>query len=107
PYLGYVPAPMPVVAVPDFTAAALLKARRQPTNYQVAYLFSTKYENSTWFRSKIWEKINRRFFDYHRDLSPQASAELLGGRVVYVERKKAEWVEIIEFQPPPSVARRR
>ncbi|MGH9570622.1 MAG: glycosyltransferase, partial [Candidatus Angelobacter sp.] len=107
PYLGYVPARIPVVAIPDFTAGALLKAQQERSNYQVAYPFSTKYEASTWFRSKMWEQLNRRFFDYHRDLSPQAAAELLGGRVVFAEQNKAEWVGIIEFQPPPSMAHRR
>ena len=104
PYLGYVREAFPVSGVPDFTLEELLKARQSRGRYQVAYLFSTKYEASTWFRSTLWERLNERFFDYHRDLSPEAAAQLLGGRVVYVDRKKAEWVEIIEMEQPSSVA---
>ncbi len=98
PYLGYTSSPRTVLAIRDFTAEELIKARRIRPKFQVVYLFSTKYESSTWFRSERWEQLNRRFFDYHQDLSPQAAAELLGGKVVFVAREKAEWVEIIEMQ---------
>lgn len=100
PYLGYTTRPHSVVAVRDFTAEEILKARQLRSSYQVAYLFSTKYEASTWFRSERWERLNQRFFDYHRDLSPQAAAEMLGGKVVFVRREKAEWVVIIEMEQP-------
>ncbi|HSM86021.1 MAG TPA: hypothetical protein VLT16_07720, partial [Candidatus Limnocylindrales bacterium] len=104
PYLGYVTRPFPIVPVRDFTITEVLKARSMRSRYQVAYLFSTKYEAATWFNSAIWDRLNERFFDYHRDLSPQAAADLLGGRVVYLARRKAEWVEIIEMEQPGSVA---
>jgi dolichyl-phosphate-mannose-protein mannosyltransferase len=104
PYLGYAAKPHAVVAVKDFTVEELVKARQMRSQYQVAYLFSTKYEASTWFRSALWERLNTRFFDYHRDLSPQAAAEMLGGRVVFVARTKAEWVEIIEMEQPSMEA---
>jgi hypothetical protein len=104
PYLGYVKNPFQTSAVRNFTVDELLQARTMRGRYQVIYLFSTKYEASTWFRSETWERLNRRFFDYHRDLTPQAAADLLGGKVVYVERKKAEWVEIIEMEGPPAMA---
>jgi hypothetical protein len=106
PYLAYVKSPFNVLGLRDFTVDELMKARPMHGQYQVVYLFSTKYEASTWFRSALWERMNRRFFDYHRDLTPQAAADLLGGKVVYLERNKAEWVEIIEIEPPPSVATR-
>lgn len=104
PYLGYVKAPVQVLGVPDFTLQEVLQARQMRSRYQAAYLFSTKYEASTWFRSRLWERLNENFFDYHRDLSPEAAAQLLGGKVVYLARKKAEWVEIIEIEQPSSVA---
>jgi hypothetical protein len=106
PYLGYVPDPFATTTIANFTPQELVRARQERNRFQVAYLFSTKYEASTWFRSSVWERLNRRFFDYHTDLAPQAAAELLGGKVVYVERIKAEWVEIIEMEQPASVARR-
>ncbi len=104
PYLGYVHQPFQVFPARDFTVESLLRARPMRSQYQVAYLFSTKYETSTWFHSESWEKLNRRFFDYHRDVSPETAAELLGGRVVFLARSKGEWVEIVEIEQPSSVA---
>jgi hypothetical protein len=104
PYLGYVKQPFSLVQVPDFTLEATLRVRTLKSKYQVAYLFSTKYEGSTWFHSEFWDRLNERYFDYHRDLSPESAAQLLGGKVVYFEKNKAEWVEIIEMQPPGSFA---
>jgi hypothetical protein len=72
------------------------------SRYQVAYLFSTKYESATWFHSAFWDRLNERYFDYHRDLSPEASAQVLGGKLVFLARKKAEWVEIIEMDQNAS-----
>ena len=74
-----------------------MRARQMRGQYQVAYLFSTKYEPATWFRPRFWERLNRRFFDYHQDISPEAAAELLGGKPVFIAREKAEWVEIVEI----------
>jgi hypothetical protein len=104
PYLGYVSSPLHVVPVRDFTAAEMLKARQMRGLYQVAYLFSTKYEGSTWFRSEKWEKLNRRFFDYHQDLTPEVAAEILGGKIVFLARAKAEWVAIVEIEQPSRLA---
>lgn len=104
PYLGYVSQPFSVVPVRDFTATEMMRARSMRSRYQVAYLFSTKYEGSTWFHSEFWDRLNERYFDYHRDLSPEAAARLLGGKVVYLARKEAEWVEIIEMGSPGSFA---
>lgn len=104
PYLGYVQQPLRVVPVRDFTATEMMRARSMRSRYQVAYLFSTKYEGSTWFHSEFWDRLNQRYFDYHHDLSPEAAAQLLGGKVVYLAHKKAEWVEIIEMETPGSFA---
>jgi hypothetical protein len=104
PYLGYVSSPFQVVPVRDFTAEEMLHAQTMRGQYQVAYLFSTKYESGTWFRSPLWEKLNRRFFDYHRDVSPETAAEMLGGKLVFVARRKAEWVAIVEIEQPSRMA---
>lgn len=104
PYLGYVKQPFSIVPVRDFTAEETFRARGMRSRYQVAYLFSTKYESSTWFQSAFWDRLNEKYFDYHRDLSPESAAELLGGRVVFFGSRKAEWVEIIEVEQPGTVA---
>jgi hypothetical protein len=82
----------------------MLRARQMRGLYQVAYLFSTKYQGNTWFRSDQWEKLNRRFFDDHQDLTPEVAAELLGGKIVFLARTKAEWVAVAEIEQPSRLA---
>ena len=104
PYLGYVSRPFHVVQIPDFELAELWRARQLRGQYQVAYLFSTKYESGVWFQSELWNRLNRRFFDYHQDVPPDAAAEILGGRIVFLARKKAEWVAVVETEQHSEVA---
>jgi 4-amino-4-deoxy-L-arabinose transferase-like glycosyltransferase len=104
PYLGYVRQPLQMLTVRDFTVEELFKAREMRSQYQVAYLFSTKYEAVPLFRSALWEKLNRRFFDYHRDVTPEIAAEFLHGRIVFLARSRAEWVAVLEMEQPSSVA---
>ena len=80
------------------------KARARRNQYQVAYLFSTKYDRPAWFFSRLWEKFNVRYFDYHADLQPELAATILGGKTVYVARAKAEWVAIVEIEQPGATA---
>lgn len=104
PYLGYVASPFEVLPVRDFTPEEIARARQMRGQYQVAYLFSTKYEGGAWFRSEFWDRLNRRFFDYHRDVAPEIAAEMLGGKIVFLARKKAEWVAILEIEQPSRMA---
>jgi hypothetical protein len=104
PYLGYVQRPMHILPTPDFTWQEMLRARAMRSRYQVVYLFSTKYEGNTWLHSAFWDRLNERYFDYHRDLSPEAAAQLLGGKLVFLARKKAEWVEIVEVDQSTSAS---
>ncbi len=103
PYLGYVQQPFPLVRVQDFTVEEIFKARQMRSQYQVAYLFSTKYEMSPWIRSDRWEQLNRRYFGSHRDVSPELAAEFLHGKIVFLARSKAEWVAVLEMEQPTSV----
>lgn len=103
PYLGYVQQPFPLVRVQDFTVEEIFKARQMRSQYQVAYLFSTKYEVSPWIRSDRWEQLNRRFFGSYRDVSPELAAEFLHGKIVFLARSKAEWVAVLEMEQPTSV----
>jgi hypothetical protein len=104
PYLGYVSRPFTIVSLRDFTVEQVMKARQTRGQYQVAYLFSTKYESGSWLRPKFWERWNRQYFDYHQDVAPEVAAELLGGRIVYLARRKAEWVAIVEIDQPSRLA---
>jgi hypothetical protein len=105
PYLGYVTHPFSVLPARDFTVEEVFSARRLRGQYQVAYLFSTKYESGGWLRSAMWERLNRRFFDYHQDLTPEAAAEILGGKIVFLAREKGEWVAVLEMEQPSRMAR--
>jgi len=104
PYLGYVRQPLPMLSIHDFSVEELIKARQMRSQYQVAYLFSTKYETTPPLHSDAWEKLHRRFFDYHRDVPPELAAEFLHGKIVFLARSKAEWVAILEMEQPSSVA---
>jgi 4-amino-4-deoxy-L-arabinose transferase-like glycosyltransferase len=104
PYLGYVKQSFPFVQVQDFTVEEMIKARQMRSKYQVAYLFSTKVDVPPWIHSERWEKLNRRFFGSHVDVSPELAAEFLHGKIVFLARSKAEWVAILEMDQPSSVA---
>jgi len=104
PYLGYVKQSFPFVQVQDFTVEEMIKARQMRSKYQVAYLFSTKVDVPPWIHSESWEKLNRRFFGSHIDVSPELAAEFLHGKIVFLGRSKAEWVAILEMDQPSSVA---
>ena len=103
-YLGYVKKPLPLVTIQDFTAEEIFKARTMRAQYQAVFAFSTKYDQPTWFHSRTMENLSRRFFDYHTDLPPETIASILGGKIVYLETKKAEWVALIEIEEPGTRA---
>jgi hypothetical protein len=99
PYLGYVTRPMRVVRIEDFTVEQLLSAAELHGRFDVALVFSTKYEppHTLWGHWRLWQKWKREFFGYHRDLPPAAAAQILGGQLVYEETRKGQWVAVIEM----------
>ena len=104
PYLGYVAQSFPLAQVQNFTVEEMIKARQMRSQYQVAYLFSTKNDVPPWIHSELWEKLNRRFFGSHVDVSPELAAEFLHGKIVFLARRKAEWVAVLEMEQSSSVA---
>ncbi|PYX60923.1 MAG: glycosyltransferase, partial [Acidobacteria bacterium] len=72
PYLGYVTRPMRVLRIEDFTIEQLMSAAEVKSQFDVALVFSTKYEPPQAFfeRWKAWERLKTRFFGFHRDMSP-------------------------------------
>jgi hypothetical protein len=100
PYLGYVEKPMQVVQIEDFTMEQMLAAADMNSRFDVALVFSTKYEaHSVLDRWEKWQEWKARYFGYHRDLPPEIAAAMLRGKLVYLpERKQAQWVGIIEIQ---------
>jgi hypothetical protein len=104
PWLGYTTRPMQVVRIEDFSIEEMLSAADFRSHFEVALVFSTKYEPERTLLEKwntsvatTWLGLKRRFFGYHRDLPPEAAARILGGRVVFLEERKGQWVGVIEM----------
>ena len=99
PYLGYVSRPVRVFRIEDFTAEQLMAAAEMRSQFDVALVFSTKYETrQRWFqRWRKWQEWKTRFFGYHRDLRPAVAAQILGGRIVYSEAQHGQWAAVIEM----------
>jgi hypothetical protein len=100
PWLGYVTRPVQVVRIEDFSLDEVLSAADFRSHFEVALVFSTKYEPARPLldRWKVWIDLKRRFFGYHRDLPPAAAAQIIGGRVVFSEERKGQWVAVIEME---------
>jgi 4-amino-4-deoxy-L-arabinose transferase-like glycosyltransferase len=100
PTLGYVTRPLRVVRIEDFTVEELMSASDQRQQFDLALVFSTKYEprHSLLANWSAWQRIKTRYFGYHRDVPPAAAAQLLGGEIVYSDERKGQWVAVIEMQ---------
>ena len=101
PYLGYVTRPMRVFRIEDFTAEQLMSASEVQSKFDVALVFSTKYDPPhSWFeRWRQWQQWKTEFFGYHRDVPPAAAAQILGGRIAYNETRHNQWIGVIEMEP--------
>ena len=86
--------------IEDFSLDEVLSAADFRSHFEVALVFSTKYEPARPLldRWKVWIDLKRRFFGYHRDLPPAAAAQIIGGRVVFSEERKGQWVAVIEME---------
>jgi Dolichyl-phosphate-mannose-protein mannosyltransferase len=105
PYLGYITRPMRVVRIEHFAAEQLMSAADARLNdagvdFEVALVFSTKYEPAHPFLQHwhLWQGWKARFFDYHRDVPPAVAAQILGGNLVYTETRHGQWVGVIEME---------
>jgi hypothetical protein len=101
PWLGYTTRPVQVVRIEDFSLEEVLSAADFRSNFDVALVFSTKYEPARPLleRWKTWTDLKRRFFNFHRDLPAAAAARILGGHVVFAEQRQGQWIAVIEMQP--------
>lgn len=100
PYLGYVNRPMRVVRIENFSVEQLMSAADVRSQFDVAMVFSTKYEPTHpllehWH---LWEEWKTRFFGYHRDVPPAAAAQILGGSLVYAESRNGQWIGVVELE---------
>jgi len=106
PYLGYVPRPIRVVTLENFSPTEIARAAGMRAQYDVVLMFSTKYEPGVNLFDKIpfWETISRRYFDYHRNVPPDLAAALLQGKLVKHWRRGGQWVAVIEIERAESAS---
>jgi hypothetical protein len=100
PWLGYTTRPMQVVRIEDFSLDEVLSAAEFRSHFEVALVFSTKYEPAHPLLARFagGNELKRKFFGFHRDLPPEAAARILGGRVVFSEERNGQWVAVIEME---------
>ncbi len=107
PWLGYTTRPMRVVRIENFSLDEVLSAADFRSNYEVALIFSTKYEPGprVWDRWRAWTELKARFFGFHRDLPPAAVAQILGGHIVFSEQRPGQWIAVIEMERMEEASR--
>lgn len=100
PWLGYVTRPVQVVRVEDFSLDQVLSAAEFRDHFDIALVFSTKYvsRNPLLDRWSRWTEWKRRFFGFHRDVPPAATARILNGKIVFSEERAGQWIAVIELQ---------
>ncbi len=100
PWLEYVTRPVQVVRIEDFSLEQVLSAADFRANFDVALVFSTKYQpaHAILDQWKSWEALKTRYFGFHRDLPPAAIAQMLGGRIVFEEERKGQWIAVIALE---------
>jgi 4-amino-4-deoxy-L-arabinose transferase-like glycosyltransferase len=99
PELGYTNHPVKTIAIQNFAIDQIQKAAADPGSYDVALIFSTKWEppaNQINLGSRN-ESADTKYFDFHRDLSASEVAALLHGDVVWQAHRKGEWAAVIHF----------
>ncbi|HKW24158.1 MAG TPA: glycosyltransferase family 39 protein [Terriglobales bacterium] len=102
PYLGYVQRRMRVLSIDDFSLPHMMAAADSRAQFDVALLFSTKYEPPTHLLGHwpAWERIKARFFGYHRDVPPEVAAHMLSGEIVFEQHLGGQWVAVVDLQKP-------
>jgi hypothetical protein len=100
PNLGYVQHGVKVVRIEDFTAEQLLSAADVRSSFDVALVFSIKYQppHPYFDHWRLWREWKTRYFGYHEDMTPEAAAGVLGGNLIYVERLRGQWVGVIRVE---------
>ena len=104
PWLGYVSAnasqPFRVVRVEDFSVAQIEVAARVRDRFDVALVFSTKYQppHALFENWDAWQRIKEKFFGYHRDLLPEEIAQRLGGKITYHKEINGQWIAVIAVE---------
>ena len=99
PELGYTNLPVKTTPLQNFSLDQIEKAAADPGSYDTALIFSTKWEPAS-NRLNLGQDhtaSDARYFDFHRDLSPQEVAALLHGDIVWQGRRHGEWAAVLHF----------
>jgi hypothetical protein len=101
PELGYMRRPFSVVTIDNFSLPQIQRAATL-SGYTVGVIFSTKYDplHLPFSLGPQNERLDRRYFDFHRDLPPEAIASMLGGKVVWHAERKGQWAAVLHFDRP-------
>jgi len=91
---------MQVVRIENFSLEQLLSAADFRVNFDVALVFSTKYEpeHPLLERWDAWDRLKQKFFGYERDLPTEVAAQILGGHVVFAQMRRGQRVAVIELK---------
>jgi hypothetical protein len=97
PWLGYINQPFPVACIEDFSVSQIDLAARARDRFDVALVFSTKYQPTHALLENwdAWQRIKEKFFGYHRDLLPEDIAQRLGGTIAYHKERNGQWIAVI------------
>jgi hypothetical protein len=100
PFLGYMNQPMAVIRVDNFSQAEMERVARATGQFDIVFLFTTKWEPPRPLLQSLafGEALQKRFFDYHEDMTPDRAAAMLGGRTMRYESRNNEWVAIIAIE---------
>ena len=99
PELGYTRNPLQTVAIQNFSIEQIQQAAAEKPAFDTAFLFSTKWapRPEQINLGKKNESSDTRYFDFHRDLSPDEVASKLHGEVVWKAQRKGEWAAVLRF----------
>ena len=100
PWLGYVNQPFHVARIEDFSASQIDVAAKARGHFDVALVFSTKYQppHPLFENWDAWQRIKEKFFGYHRDLLPEDIAQRLGGTISYHKEQNGQWIAVIAVE---------
>ncbi|MGA1981327.1 MAG: glycosyltransferase family 39 protein [Acidobacteriaceae bacterium] len=98
PFLGYTRHPIKAFWIQNFSIQELEKAASEPGDYDLALLFSTKWNPPPGgLNLAPPNPVDARYFDFHQDASPAQAAQILHGDLVWQASRHGEWVAILRF----------
>jgi len=89
-----------VLRIEDFSVSQIEVAARVREHFDVALVFSTKYQppHALFENWDAWQRIKEKFFGYHRDLLPEGIAQRLGGTIIYHKEMNGQWIAVIALE---------